>query len=70
MDIATRGQRSAHLTGAARPPSVPAAVIAWLCTSPEANELNGTTVGAQRFALERRLHPDWRSTRDEEDTGG
>jgi NAD(P)-dependent dehydrogenase (short-subunit alcohol dehydrogenase family) len=43
------------------PPSVPAAVIAWLATSPEAVELNGTTISAQRFALERGLHPDWRA---------
>jgi NAD(P)-dependent dehydrogenase (short-subunit alcohol dehydrogenase family) len=42
------------------PPSVPAAVIAWLATSPEAAELNGTTISAQRFAKERGLHPDWR----------
>jgi len=42
------------------PPSVPAAVIAWLATSPEAAELNGTTISAQRFARERDLHPDWR----------
>lgn len=43
------------------PPSVPAAVIAWLATSPEAAELNGTTISAQRFARERGLHPDWRA---------
>jgi len=45
------------------PPSVPAAVVTWLATAPaeEAGALNGTTVSAQRFALERGLHPDWRS---------
>jgi len=43
------------------PPSVPAAVVAWLSSAPEADELNGTTVSAQRFALERGLHPDWRT---------
>ena len=45
------------------PPSVPAAVVTWLATASaeEARELNGTTVSAQRFALERGLHPDWRS---------
>jgi NAD(P)-dependent dehydrogenase (short-subunit alcohol dehydrogenase family) len=43
------------------PPSVPAAVITWLATSPEAAELNGTTISAQRFARERGLHPDWRA---------
>jgi hypothetical protein len=42
---------------------VPAAVVTWLASAPagEARELNGTTVTAQRFALERGLHPDWRS---------
>jgi NAD(P)-dependent dehydrogenase (short-subunit alcohol dehydrogenase family) len=43
------------------PPSVPASVVTWLASSPDADELNGTTVSAQRFALERGLHPDWRS---------
>jgi NAD(P)-dependent dehydrogenase (short-subunit alcohol dehydrogenase family) len=46
------------------PPSVPAAVIAWLAaglTASEADELNGTTVTAQKVALERGLHPDWRA---------
>ena len=45
------------------PPSVPAAVVTWLATAPadEAHALNGTTVSAQRFALERGLHPDWRT---------
>ena len=44
------------------PPSVPAAVVTWLASAPadEARELNGTTVSAQRFALERGLHADWR----------
>jgi len=42
------------------PPSVPGKVIAWMATSPDAAELNGTTISAQRFALERDLHPDWR----------
>jgi len=42
------------------PPSVPASVIAWLATSAEAEALNGQVVGAQRFALDRQLHPDWR----------
>jgi len=45
------------------PPSLPAAVVTWLATAPadEARALNGTTVSAQRFALERGLHPDWRT---------
>ena len=45
------------------PPSVPAAVVAWLATDPGAAELNGQTISAQRFALERSLHPDWRPPR-------
>jgi NAD(P)-dependent dehydrogenase (short-subunit alcohol dehydrogenase family) len=43
------------------PPSVPASVVTWLASSPDADTLNGTTISAQRFALERGLHPDWRS---------
>jgi NAD(P)-dependent dehydrogenase (short-subunit alcohol dehydrogenase family) len=42
------------------PPTVPAAVVAWLATSPEAGDLNGATISAQKFARERGLHPDWR----------
>ena len=42
------------------PPTVPAAVVAWLATAPEAADLNGSTISAQRFARERGLHPDWR----------
>jgi NAD(P)-dependent dehydrogenase (short-subunit alcohol dehydrogenase family) len=42
------------------PPSVPAAAIAWLASRPEAAEWNGQTVFAQKFALERGLHEDWR----------
>jgi NAD(P)-dependent dehydrogenase (short-subunit alcohol dehydrogenase family) len=45
------------------PPSVPASVIAWLAADPAAGELNGTTISAQRVALERGLHEDWRSGR-------
>ncbi len=49
-----------HYTGA--PPSVPAAAIAWLADHPEEVE-NGQTVRAQKLALTRRLHPDWRPDR-------
>jgi len=42
------------------PPTVPAAVVAWLATDPEAEELNGETVSAQKLAHQRGLHPDWR----------
>jgi NAD(P)-dependent dehydrogenase (short-subunit alcohol dehydrogenase family) len=42
------------------PPSVPAAAIAWLAD--HADELeNGQTVLAQKLALTRALHPDWRT---------
>jgi NAD(P)-dependent dehydrogenase (short-subunit alcohol dehydrogenase family) len=41
------------------PPSVPAAVIAWAASSPDADELNGTTIEAQQVAKQRSLHPDW-----------
>ncbi|HLI72236.1 MAG TPA: SDR family oxidoreductase [Acidimicrobiales bacterium] len=47
------------------PPSVPAAVIAWLADrdtgigTEERASLNGTTISAQRFARERGLHPVW-----------
>jgi NAD(P)-dependent dehydrogenase (short-subunit alcohol dehydrogenase family) len=41
------------------PPSVPAAVIAWLASSPDARELNGQMITAQKFAKERSLHDKW-----------
>jgi len=41
------------------PPSVPASVVAWLAASPEAAELNGQTVLAQKFAKDRGLHARW-----------
>jgi len=44
----------------AAPPSVPAAVIAWLASQAAAAEWNGQTVFAQKFALEQGLHDDWR----------
>jgi len=54
------------LTGRYRgaPPSVPAAVIVWLATAPEATELvgNGQTVRAQKIALDHHLTADWRLT--------
>ena len=53
------------------PPSVPAAVIAWLATSDDAPAAvaNGGTVVAQRVALDRGLHPDWRPGRGGLTTG-
>jgi len=47
------------------PPEVPAAAIAWLATDPEAAEWNGRTVIAQKLALDRDLHPDWRKAGSE-----
>ena len=41
------------------PPTVPAAVIAWLATAPEADDLNGQMITAQRFAKEHQLHEKW-----------
>jgi NAD(P)-dependent dehydrogenase (short-subunit alcohol dehydrogenase family) len=46
------------------PPSVPGAVVAWLACGldpEEAATLNGTTLSAQKVALQRGLHPDWRA---------
>ena len=42
------------------PPTVPARVIAWLATAPDAAALSGQTISAQRFAKEHDLHPPWR----------
>ncbi len=41
------------------PPEVPAAVIAWLASDPEAAEFAGKTIDAQRFCKERDLLPGW-----------
>jgi NAD(P)-dependent dehydrogenase (short-subunit alcohol dehydrogenase family) len=56
-------QRALGLEGVypGAPPSVPAAVVAWLATDPGAAELNGQTISAQKFARERALHGDWRA---------
>jgi NAD(P)-dependent dehydrogenase (short-subunit alcohol dehydrogenase family) len=45
------------------PPSVPAAAVRWLVEEArgEAATLNGTTVMAQKLALDRGLHDDWRA---------
>jgi hypothetical protein len=47
---------------AGAPPSVPGVVIAWLADHPDEVE-NGQTVRAQKLALTRDLHPDWRPGR-------
>jgi NAD(P)-dependent dehydrogenase (short-subunit alcohol dehydrogenase family) len=41
------------------PPTVPAAVVAWLATAAEAGDHNGETVSAQKFAKDRGLHEPW-----------
>jgi hypothetical protein len=41
------------------PPSVPASVVAWLCTDPAAAERNGESFTAQRFAKDEGLHEPW-----------
>lgn len=47
------------------PPSVPAAVVAWLASATEVEAVvpNGGTALAQRLALDLGLHPDWRRAR-------
>jgi NAD(P)-dependent dehydrogenase (short-subunit alcohol dehydrogenase family) len=59
-------QAFAALYGGA-PPEVPAETVAWLATAPEARELNGQTVFAQRHALKLNLVPSWQPRRG---TGG
>lgn len=48
------------------PPTVPAAVVAWLATAPEARELNGTTIAAQRHCLKHQLLPEWQPKRPQQ----
>ena len=48
-------------TGA--PPAVVGKVVAWLCTEPAADELNGTNIEAQHFCHERGLLPGWEGPR-------
>lgn len=43
------------------PPEVPAAVMCWLATQPEADRFQRRTVQAQAFALEHGVVPDWRN---------
>ena len=59
----TVNQQELGLEGRYRgaPPTVPAEVVRWLSTSPDADALNGQTVRAQKLALELGLHPDWRT---------
>jgi NAD(P)-dependent dehydrogenase (short-subunit alcohol dehydrogenase family) len=59
----TVNQQELGLEGRYRgaPPTVPAEVVTWLATSPDADAFNGQTVRAQKLALELGLHPDWRT---------
>lgn len=45
------------------PPTVPAAVIAWLASEPEASEYHGELISAQPFCLKRNLVPEWQPVR-------
>jgi len=45
------------------PPEVPAAVIAWLASSPEAESLRGKTIDAQPFCKQKQLLSNWPVTR-------
>lgn len=48
------------LRNGAAPPEVPAAVMLWLATSPEAQRFQKRTINAQPFALEHGIVADWR----------
>lgn len=45
------------------PPTVPAAVIAWLASEERAKELHGETISAQHFCLKNNLVPEWQPIR-------
>ncbi|HLG66259.1 MAG TPA: SDR family NAD(P)-dependent oxidoreductase [Acidimicrobiales bacterium] len=45
----------------AAPPAAVGAAVAWLVTSPAADELQRQNVSAQQVALEQQLVPDWRA---------
>jgi NAD(P)-dependent dehydrogenase (short-subunit alcohol dehydrogenase family) len=47
------------ITNSGAPPEVIGAVVAWLCTSDEADEFNGLNIEAQYFCHERGLLPGW-----------
>jgi len=49
------------LRGGVAPPEVPAAVLCWLATSPEAAAFQRRTIQAQPFALEHGIVADWRN---------
>lgn len=56
--IGDQGVRA--LGGHCAPPEVPAAVMLWLATTPEAIACRNRTVNAQRLAREQQLVPEWR----------
>jgi NAD(P)-dependent dehydrogenase (short-subunit alcohol dehydrogenase family) len=43
------------------PPEAIGAAVAWMVTSPEADELMNANIDAQTVAVERGLYPDWRT---------
>jgi NAD(P)-dependent dehydrogenase (short-subunit alcohol dehydrogenase family) len=47
------------ITSDGAPPTVPAKVVRWLCTSPEAKAFNGENIEAQQFCHERGMLPGW-----------
>jgi NAD(P)-dependent dehydrogenase (short-subunit alcohol dehydrogenase family) len=53
----------------AAPATVPAKVVRWLCTSPEAEALNGETIEAQQLCHERQLLPGWQGPRRPKEMG-
>lgn len=60
---ATIGEKGViALRNGSAPPDVPAAVLLWLATAPEASQFQKRTINAQPFALERGIVADWRQT--------
>jgi NAD(P)-dependent dehydrogenase (short-subunit alcohol dehydrogenase family) len=59
-----RNESDSNVTGMDRrfaaPPGVVGAAVAWMVSSPEADDLMRGNIDAQSLALERGLHPDWR----------
>ncbi|MCB1631521.1 MAG: SDR family oxidoreductase [Pseudomonadales bacterium] len=62
MEMRPDREAFAELYGGA-PMSVPAAVVVWLASAPEARELNGQTVMAQRHCRKLNLVPEWQPKR-------
>ena len=51
------------IENAGAPPEVVGVVVAWLCTSDEADAFNGVNIEAQYFCHERGLLPGWSGPR-------